>query len=321
MTWKLPDNTPVQPLGGHADASTLTAFVVTDQGLGQVEIPIDPQGVTSAPATFVPWTTPSGCIMNGYRGVNARWSGTEAQYIMSCLEAPASTKSTIYVGTSSASQVTTIATNVSVTDALANPAIYGFTGGMYYAFFEKADMTFEFGFGNAAAKIVNAHPFSYADAAHSATSVFGAVPTATGSALTVYGASVPLNGMNEAVWSGSTPFGKLATLEQSPPTGYLTLKTYPSISKVGPIFGAYDARSIVGAGPTDDQLGVAFSWLERDGTPLVLEQTVFTTTTATVLAGYAAPVDLVDKAVVWIEQKGSSRTVRAQMLSCIGASN
>src|SRR6185437_11697827 len=149
--------------------------------------------------------------------------------------------------------------------------------------------------------------------------VFAAVPTAAGDGFVTFAGSIDMNMSSASLWNGAVPFGTLPMLPAEPTKLFTKFSSTTAITDVGAFpWANYDASFIYAAAPTFSNDSVTLEWFERDGTPLVVEQKVYATTSYTVIAAGAAPLGT-KVVVVWVEHDGSSPPnfqVRGQLLDC-----
>jgi hypothetical protein len=122
------------------------------------------------------------------------------------------------------------------------------------------------------------------------------------------------------LFTGALQEKDFGTLGTTPPPGFSLTSELHDPNKASAVDRpGYDANYIAGAGATLDSTSVLFQWFDRKGTPIALNQPVYTTATSTVVAAEGAPVDLIGNVAVWTERDGASPpnfNVKAQRVLC-----
>ncbi len=153
--------------------------------------------------------------------------------------------------------------------------------------------------------------------------IIATVPTLQDDGFVMFAASLAPDMSSASLWSGSVPITDLPSLATKPTsllTRYLVVPTASALTNVAAFQNpTSDGSFIYGAGATFSSNAVNVSWFERDGTPLAIEESAYTTSTYTVIAAGAAPLGAPKVAVVWVEHDGASPPifqVRAQIMNC-----
>jgi hypothetical protein len=154
--------------------------------------------------------------------------------------------------------------------------------------------------------------------------VLSATPAASGDGFVTFAASLASDMSSASLWGGSVPIASLPKLGNNPTkvlTRFFAAQNPTALAGAGAFQTlTSDANGLYAAGPTFTSGAVNLEWFERDGTPLVTEQQVYSTTSYTVLAAGAAPLGAPKVVVVWVEHDGASPPnfqVRGQLLDCI----
>jgi hypothetical protein len=237
----------------------------------------------------------------------------------------------LWLGNSDAATMPTLVASGMTTDMLMNPVMYGYVASEHFIVFRGAtDFSTEgFGYGTTAAALGAAPPQLFNLVSGQIVQPFALVPTVAGDAFTLFAASVDPSLKSASIWAGVVAPSGFATLGQ---TSAALTQIYSTMNVPGVGFSnsvSTDAKSIYLAGASVDGTKVQLGWTRRDGTPLVMQQTVHTTTNPTctaatncntVLTAAAAPLGI-STLVVWVEQTPATppqTTVYAVVLLCTG---
>lgn len=291
-------------------------------GIGQVVFQVDSQkGVLGTPApTQSSYQTPPECLPPNHPGrvLVVQNGGTDVHYVAAC-ELSNNTAS-VWFGSGTAPPVKEGGGGSS--DLATNPNVYGYVNGTNFVGFSPQG-----GIGGAFAY----GPDGPLPTPAGLTIVPGEIGVllatapltddASNDGLAVFAASVTSDMSKGSLWSGAVHLADFPTLATSPAT---LLKPFLKTTAVSGVAAfqrvTTDAAGVYAAGATFTANAVHFGWFTRDGTPLVIEDEVYKTSTTTVLGAAAAPLGLPTVVVVWVEKDGANPpnfTVSGQKLICV----
>lgn len=285
-------------------------------GIGQVTFSVDPQKGVTGTGSFSPYATPSDCKSPGHvQNLAVTQEGTDTYYIASCASSDTSPSSaTLWLGNVSSQGVGMVSSGMS-TDAAMKPDVYLSVGGVRFVSFKgEMGQGGGFAYGTKPTDLATFHPVDLVSG--QTGSIMAGAPDATGG-LAIFAASVGSGFTGASLWSGDLTTSGLDTLSTSASTALQQVYTVSDIAKAGGFSHATtDQSAVLMAGPTLDSKSVTFDWFTRDARALVVEQVVYTTSSATVVAAGAAPLGS-HYVVVWVEQDSAGAfQVVGQRLLC-----
>jgi hypothetical protein len=288
-------------------------YMGVSAALGDLSFPLDSnEQVTAAtPPTFTAWQTPDACVTNGYFAKQAFTPVTNGvtSYVAAC--ADNSNAASLWMGDSQPTTTPTMLATGMKNDLLMNPTAYALVSGQSFITYSASSSTptGAFAFGTTAAALTT--PTSFALTAGQVGFSTGIVPLPANDGFALFMVSVTPNLAMGGLWDGPVHPADFTTLGSTPPPTLHKLATIGNIGDIAPIApSASDATTIYSAASTISKTQVDFSWTLRDGTPLVLNQKVYSSANATcmsndscntILAAGAAPLGL-GTLVFWTEQ-------------------
>ncbi len=298
-------------------------FSSASQSIGQLAFPLDPNAGVLAGPTETDYNTPADCQYpnNPGRAFVVQDPNTgSAHYFTSCnINSSPPTASTWIGNDDPAYMPVEVATGMGG-DMDMNPGAYSYANGVGIVSYDGKSVggsPIAFGPDNGFGQPATLAPL----ASGQDSLLLTAVPTAAGDGFITFVGSLAQDLSSGSLWNGSVTFADLPMLAASPTKVVKQFTSGTSIADLGAfVNAAVDANFIYGAGPTFTNDAVTFEWFERDGTPLVVEQKVYSTSNYTVIAAGAAPLGAPKVVVVWVEHDGASPPnyqVRAQLLDCI----
>jgi hypothetical protein len=332
-----------QAVGGAVVPGSSVALYGTQQNttgpntIGQTSVALDTSNgrdavESSPPPTYLSWMNPSDCTANNAQIRALAVTGPDAsgvvRYVVTCAQSNAAS---LWLGTSDATAPPTMVATGMTTDQLMKPSLYAYVANEHFVVFKGASdfSTQAFGYGVTPAALGAMQPQPFNLVANQIAQTFAVIPTVAGDALTFFMASIDPGLQSASVWTGIVSPSGYATLGQ---TSQALKQIFSTTSVAGVGFSNNintDAKSVYLGGASVDGTNVQFSWTRRDGTPLVLQQTLHTTKNATcslasncntVLTAAAAPLGM-STLVVWVEQTAATppqTSVYAVRLLCTG---
>ncbi len=291
-------------------------------GLVRVDIPVDPDqgvGTTTSPSGI---QVPAGCTQTGHltRVAFAR-DGDVARYLLACTQDPGDggpAVSLLYAGDTTA--MPTLIASDDPGAPLMHPDLYTYVDGTSLVTFSLDSAGNFFSYGITPQDLAKLQPFKLTAAPSVAQGLFALPPLAGDTGVAVLSAFFDKDTGKGQFWAGPVLTKDFGTLSQTPPPSLGPIANVPVLADVAPLQGpTWDTAGIYAAGATQDKGSVRFSWLQRDGKPLVFAQQVYVATATTVVVAGAAPLGDFTRLVVWIEQSADSPAtylVRGQKLLC-----
>jgi hypothetical protein len=310
------------PQIGWAASGQLSLHGQAQYGLVRVDIPVDPDqgvGTNLAPAGI---PVPVECSQTGHiaRVAFAR-DGDAARYLMACPQDPGDAgpaMALLYAGDTTA-MPTLIATDDPGAPIM-RPDLYTFVDGTSLVTFSLDSAGNFFSYGITPQELAKLQPFKLTAAPSVAQGLFAIPPLAGDTGVAVLSAFFDKDTGKGQFWAGPVVTKDFGSLSQTPPPSLGSIAEAPVLAEVAPLQNpTWDATGIYTAGATQDKSAVRFSWLQRDGKPLVFAQQVYLATMTTVVVAGAAPLGDFTRLVVWIEQSAGPPTqylVRGQKLIC-----
>jgi hypothetical protein len=266
------------------------------------------------------WPTPVDCDQ-GVGSANGPyvWGHAPARYVTACNlnDTSGPYASSLWIGTSDVSLPLVQVASDKLPDAL-NPSAYAFVNGQHFLVSVKpagmgvVGATFAHGFD--ASSLQDPTPLTIVPNMN--TILGGLAPLPTNDGFVLFATAVDSAFNNGSLWAGPVKTPDFASLAQTPPP---TLKKLPSSSMASALASinspAVAPQGIVAAGQTNDQTTVKLWWFDDNGTPLVADMEVYTTTPGSIVQAAAAPLGTATL-VVWIEKSGSSYAVNAKEYAC-----
>jgi hypothetical protein len=319
---------PGGPLMVHGNL--FQSYMGVSATLGDLAFPLDAsEEVQPMPApTLTSWPTPDPCVNMGYFSHEAFSTPVNGviSYAVAC--GSGSSAASLWIGDSQSATTPTMVASGQKNDLLMNPTAYAVLGGQSFVTYagNNGAMSGAFAYGTSAVAL--AHTFPFALVAGQGGFSTGLVPLPANDGFALFMVSVTPSLNSGSLWSGPVHPADYAGLGSTPPP---TLHQLPSPANVGDLAplipSATDADTIYGAASTVSKTSVDLTWTLRDGTPLVLNQLVYSSANAmctasdscnTILAAAAAPLGAAT-VVVWTEQTSDTppvTTVKATKLLC-----
>jgi hypothetical protein len=279
------------------------------------------------PPKYKGWPTPPDCGPGvGFVSGRGVWGQASARYVVSCnlMNAPSGPNASLWIGSNDSSTTPVQVATGMTSDILMNPSSYAFVNGQHFVAFGGKPSAFSalgmgaFAYGPDAASLQKATPLTIVP--NMGTIPMGLAPLPTNDGFVLFLAAIDPTLSNGSFWTGPVKTADFAGLAQTPPP---TLNKVLSSTMITTLASANSAatcpQGIVAAGASLDQHSVRLSWFDADGTPLVLEMPVYTSTSSKITQAAAAPLGIATL-VVWIEKWESpsavSYAVNATKLLC-----
>jgi hypothetical protein len=277
--------------------------------IGQLTYTLDPfQGLTNTTApTFTGYPTPTDCQGQNYPNNLIIGPGASggANYIVSCNMS--SNAADLWVGSSDPTTTPTMVASGMKTDTLETPGLYTVMNGVNFATFTGGSMGApmgEYSFGTDT-DLATLLPLTIQQGELGVP--YALAPNTVNGGFTFFAASINTDVTMGSIWGGTVLATDLTELADVPPPTLHQVVPPTSIMQFSqPSTPNADTKSLYMAGPpllTND--AVNFTWTLLDGTPLWVNQQVYTTTN-TVVTAAAAPFGLDQALVVWIEEDSAS---------------
>jgi hypothetical protein len=300
------------------------AYGTQAPGLGALTFPIgatmeEAVQPTASPA-FTPWPTPADCQQgNGFPGniaVTPPDGSGLVRYVTACRVNTPVNGATLWVGGSDATMPPVQVATGTRSDTLMNPQVYAYLANEHFIGFTAnsgiASGAYAFGSDptQLAASLANLTLSS-----NQAGIPMALVPDPANDGFAFFAASVDPTLLGGSLWSGTVHPADYSSLKQTPPPMLAQFYSATTITTVSGVDNpTVDAKSIYSAGASFDGTTVNLNWFRRDGTPLVVQQQLYSSTNATcttthtcntVMAAAVAPLGSFVVAV-WSEQTTGS---------------
>lgn len=307
-----------EPKRGWAEPTQLVIYGRSSQGVSRASFPMNEGNGVGVDGSYVALVTPPQCFQGYTAGVAFdRNMAGETFYLVGC-GSPAAGGAGLFAGSEGSSGYTQIA-DVPESDPLLDPHQYVIVNGVHLASFQDGPGSTMVSFGGKPEDLGVPKPFSVSNAPSELSFLLGLVPLPSHDGVAVLGGKLPMSNTNVQILSGSVLTKDYGTFYQVPPPWLKVIQTAPSINDLAPLFNpTFDPKGIYAAGPTVSGQQVLFTWLERDGKPLVSGQEIYKTGDTQVISAGAAPLGLINTVVVWVESdaNGDSYQVRGQHIVC-----